>query len=165
MTGKVSEHGKANAVDLRGFTFEDGRYVHLTDIKASKPMREDVRKSACARFTTVLGPGSDGYHDEHIHVDLAERRGGYRICQWDVREPPPPPKPPEKPAEVAATPDAVKTEAAVAPEAADGDEGEIAISMVSLIEGVIPLPKPRPKVRTGRRKSRDSFHFPFNLLR
>jgi hypothetical protein len=35
----------------------------------------------------VLGPGSDGYHEEHVHVDLAERRGGYRICEWDVREP------------------------------------------------------------------------------
>ena len=39
------------------------------------------------RFSTVLGPGSDGYHENHIHVDLAERRGGYRMCQWDVREP------------------------------------------------------------------------------
>lgn len=177
MTGKVSEHGKANAIDLRGFTFEDGRYVHLTDIKASKAMRDDVRKSACARFTTVLGPGSDGYHEEHIHLDLSERSNGYRICQWDVREPPPPPKPPEKPPEVAAAPDATKpdaaksdsakTEVAAAPEAADDDEDEekVVVSMVSPIEGVIPLPKSRPKIRTGRRKPRDSFHFPFNLLR
>jgi hypothetical protein len=43
----------------------------------------------CGRFTTVLGPGSDGYHETHIHVDLAERRGGYRMCQWDVRDPAP----------------------------------------------------------------------------
>lgn len=174
-TGKVSEHGKANAIDLRGFTFEDGRYVHLTDIKASKPMREDVRRSACARFTTVLGPGSDGYHEEHIHLDLSERSNGYRICQWDVREPPPPsppPKPPEKPPEIAAAPDtakpdAAKTEVAAAPAEADDDDDDekVAVSMVSPIEGVIPLPKSRPKIRTGRRKSRDSFHFPFNLLR
>jgi hypothetical protein len=170
MTGKVSEHGKANAVDLRGFTFEDGRYVHLTDIKASKPMREEVRKTACARFATVLGPGSDGYHEEHIHVDLAERSNGYRICQWEVREPPPPPPP--KPSEVAAKPDAAKpdvakTEVAAAPEEVedDDDQEKVVISMVSPIEGVIPLPKSRPKIRTGRRKSRDSFHFPFNLLR
>jgi hypothetical protein len=169
LTGKVSEHGKANAVDLRGFTFEDGRYVHLTDIKASKPMREDVRRSACARFLTVLGPGSDGYHEEHIHVDLAERSNGYRLCQWDVREPPPPPLPPklpEKPPEVAAAvdgskPDAAKTEVAEA----DDDEEKLVVSMVSPIEGVIPLPKSRPKIRAQRRKSRDSFHFPFNLLR
>jgi hypothetical protein len=48
----------------------------------------------CARFSTVLGPGSDGYHENHIHVDLMERRSGYRaMCQWDVRMPevtPPP---------------------------------------------------------------------------
>ena len=46
-----------------------------------------LRASACARFATVLGPGSDGYHEEHIHVDLAERHGGYKMCEWDVREP------------------------------------------------------------------------------
>jgi hypothetical protein len=46
-----------------------------------------LRKSVCARFTTVLGPGSDGYHEDHVHVDLAERRGGYRICEWDIRTP------------------------------------------------------------------------------
>jgi hypothetical protein len=32
----------------------------------------------------VLGPGSDGYHEEHIHLDLAERSHGYRICQWNI---------------------------------------------------------------------------------
>jgi hypothetical protein len=41
----------------------------------------------CARFTTVLGPGSDWYHEDHVHLDLAERRSGYRICQWEVWEP------------------------------------------------------------------------------
>jgi hypothetical protein len=42
----------------------------------------------CARFSTVLGPGSDGYHENHIHVDLMRRRNGYRaMCQWDVRVP------------------------------------------------------------------------------
>jgi hypothetical protein len=43
-----------------------------------------MRTLACARFTTVLGPGSDGYHEEHIHLDLAERSHGYRICQWNI---------------------------------------------------------------------------------
>jgi hypothetical protein len=41
----------------------------------------------CERFSTVLGPGSDGYHEEHIHVDLAERRNRYRFCHWDIRDP------------------------------------------------------------------------------
>jgi hypothetical protein len=37
----------------------------------------------------VLGPGSDGYHEEHIHLDIAERSHGYRICQWNVLDPGP----------------------------------------------------------------------------
>jgi hypothetical protein len=52
-------------------------------------MRDSIRESACGRFTTVLGPGSDGHHEAHIHLDIAERHNGYRICQWEVREPPP----------------------------------------------------------------------------
>jgi hypothetical protein len=87
---KMSEHGKGNAVDVRSFTLTDGHVMELTDIMAPKDLRDALRVSACARFTTVLGPGSDGYHEAHIHLDLAERSRGFRICQWDVREPPPP---------------------------------------------------------------------------
>jgi hypothetical protein len=86
---KVSEHGKGNAVDVRGFILADRRKVVLTDAAEPKDMREAMRDSACHRFTTVLGPGSDGYHEEHIHLDVLERRTGYRICQWAVREPRP----------------------------------------------------------------------------
>jgi hypothetical protein len=172
--GKVSEHGKANAIDLKGFTLQDGRYVHLTDMKADKPLREGARKSACTRFMTVLGPGSDGYHEEHIHIDLAERKGDYRLCQWDVREPPPPPPPkvPEKPADkpeeiAAAKPESSRPQVAAVPPAPDDDDDDekVAMTMVSPIRGVIPLPKPRPSTRTVRRKPRDLFHLPFNLLR
>lgn len=96
---KMSEHGKGNALDVRAFTLVDGRVIGLTDMTAPKELRMALRESACARFTTVLGPGADSHHEEHIHLDLAERRNGYRICEWDVREPPPPP-----PAEVASVP-------------------------------------------------------------
>ncbi|MGC1695530.1 MAG: extensin family protein, partial [Pseudolabrys sp.] len=86
---KLSEHGKGNAIDIRAFTLADGRSIGLTDMTVAKDLRDGLRASACERFTTVLGPGSDGHHEGHIHLDLAERRRGYRICQWDVREPPP----------------------------------------------------------------------------
>lgn len=86
---KLSEHGKANAIDLRGFRLADGRMLSLTDRAAPPAVRERVRQTVCERFSTVLGPGSDGYHEEHIHLDLAERRGGYKMCQWDVLEPMP----------------------------------------------------------------------------
>src|SRR5580704_12614820 len=84
---KLSEHGKANALDIHSLRLANGKVLELTDPQVSKDFREGLRKSACAQFTTVLGPGSDGAHEDHIHVDLLERRSGYRICEWDIREP------------------------------------------------------------------------------
>ena len=84
---KLSEHGKANAIDVRSVKIANGIVVGLTDPQVDKDLRLGLRKSTCARFTTVLGPGSDGYHEDHVHVDLAERTSGHRMCQWDVREP------------------------------------------------------------------------------
>jgi hypothetical protein len=84
---KLSEHGRANALDIHSLRLANGKVVELTDPRVSSALREGLRTSACARFTTVLGPGADGAHEDHIHVDLLERRGGYRICEWDIREP------------------------------------------------------------------------------
>ena len=84
---KLSEHGRANALDIRALGLASGVAVEPTDPKVSRPFREAMRRSACARFTTVLGPGSDGFHENHVHVDLAERRRDYRMCRWDLREP------------------------------------------------------------------------------
>lgn len=81
---RLSEHGRANALDVRGVKFASGQFVSFTDRATARDVREKMLRSVCARFTTVLGPGSDGYHEDHVHLDLAERRGGYRICQWDV---------------------------------------------------------------------------------
>jgi hypothetical protein len=93
---KLSEHGKANALDIRSVKLANGTLLGLTDPQVAKDFRLGLRKSTCARFTTVLGPGSDGYHEDHVHVDLAERAGGHRLCHWEVREPgeePPAPVP------------------------------------------------------------------------
>ena len=70
---KLSEHGKGNAVDLRSFTLADGRVLGLTDVNVAKDFRDEIRDSACHRFTTVLGPGSDSHHEGHIHLALIER--------------------------------------------------------------------------------------------
>jgi len=95
---KLSEHGKANALDIRSLKLASGAVAALTDVNVAKEFREGLKKLACARFSTVLGPGSDGYHEDHVHVDLAERHSGYRICHWDVHEPG------EEPAAVAQVP-------------------------------------------------------------
>jgi hypothetical protein len=81
---QLSEHGRANALDVRSFKFADGRVISLTDRSVARETREAVLHSVCSRFSTVLGPGSDGYHEDHIHLDLMERRNDYRICQWNV---------------------------------------------------------------------------------
>jgi hypothetical protein len=84
---KLSEHGRANALDVGSVKLRNGGEFTLTDALVSKPFRDTMRTSACARFMTVLGPGSDGYHNSHIHLDLAERSHNYRICQWNVLDP------------------------------------------------------------------------------
>ena len=83
---KMSEHGRGNALDIRGIMLAKQKF-ELTDVNVSRKFRDKIRASACARFMTVLGPGSDGYHEGHVHVDLAERRNNHRMCQWDVRDP------------------------------------------------------------------------------
>jgi len=85
---KISEHGKGSALDVRGFVLAGGKFVSPVDYKVAHEMRDSLKQSACKMFSTVLGPGSDGYHEQHIHLDIAARRGGYRICQWAVRDKP-----------------------------------------------------------------------------
>jgi hypothetical protein len=145
---KLSEHGRANALDVRALKFANGQSLSLTDRTVAREQREAVLHSVCARFTTVLGPGSDWYHEDHIHLDLAERRGGYRICQWNVYDPMPavapllPSERPEDapPREVAAKPDAGKSGAAKHDAAEPEPEAE-------------PVPEPKPRPTKKRRKT------------
>ena len=82
---RMSEHGVGNAFDLRGLTLANGRVLSIDKSAEARPFMEEMRRSACARFKTILGPGSDGYHEDHVHVDLRERRGGNPFCQWVLR--------------------------------------------------------------------------------
>jgi hypothetical protein len=99
---QISEHGRANALDVRGWKLANGQAIGLTDRDVPRGLRENVLHSVCARFMTVLGPGSDGYHEDHIHLDLMERHNNYKICQWNVWDPMPqiaPLMPAERPAD------------------------------------------------------------------
>ena len=131
----LSEHGRADALDVRAFKLADGQSLALTDVNVAKDWREGIRTSACARFSTVLGPGSDGYHEEHIHLDLAERHNNYKICEWDVREPPPPVQAQAKPQDT--------TTPAGDSALPGGDTALIPIDEV-------PLPRPRPVAQIER---------------
>jgi hypothetical protein len=85
---KISEHGKGNALDIRAFVLAGNKTVSPVDYTVPHELREHLKESACKSFTTILGPGSDGYHEQHIHFDIAERHNGYRICHWEVRDRP-----------------------------------------------------------------------------
>lgn len=70
---KMSEHGSGNAIDISGVVLTTG-----TVLTVSSNFRGALRaayKAACGVFHTTLGPGSDGYHENHIHLDVAANRG------------------------------------------------------------------------------------------
>src|SRR5260221_333352 len=83
---QLSEHGKGNALDITAVRLRNGGVFTLADQLVTKPFRDRIRAAACGRFMTVLGPGSDAYHNDHVHLDMAERARKTRVCQWDIRE-------------------------------------------------------------------------------
>ncbi len=79
--GKVSEHGRGRAVDVAAITLENGQSISvLEDWGRGKGGRilKAIRTAACGPFATVLGPGSDRFHRDHLHLDTA--RGKRRYC-------------------------------------------------------------------------------------
>jgi Extensin-like protein C-terminus len=81
----ISEHAFGNALDIAAFVLADGRRVTVKDGWRGMPEEQgflrDVQSGACAHFTTVLAPGSNVYHYDHIHVDLMRRTSRRLICQ------------------------------------------------------------------------------------
>ena len=81
---QLSEHAYANAVDVHGFAFAGRGEVAVKLHRRGSPeavFLAAVRRRACDYFTTVLGPGTDAAHADHLHLDMRARSGGYRICQ------------------------------------------------------------------------------------
>lgn len=84
-TGKMSEHSIGNAIDVVDFEFEGRKPIGISpragDGNIEEAFQRALRGGGCLHFTTVLGPGANASHDDHLHLDIAERRGGYRLCQ------------------------------------------------------------------------------------
>jgi hypothetical protein len=87
---QISEHAFGNALDIGGFRLADGREISLVrdwwhGDEQAHAFLADVHGGACSRFTTVLAPGSNAFHYNHIHVDLAMHgntsTGPRRICK------------------------------------------------------------------------------------
>src|SRR5258707_2676081 len=81
----ISEHAFGNALDIAAFTLADGRRITVKDGWKGMPEEQgflhDIQAAACQQFTTVLAPGSNAYHYDHIHVDLMRRASGRLICE------------------------------------------------------------------------------------
>lgn len=81
----ISEHAFGNALDIAAFTLADGRRVTVKGGWRGMPEEQgflrDVQGAACQQFNTVLAPGSNVHHEDHIHVDLMRRASRRTICQ------------------------------------------------------------------------------------
>ncbi|WP_152046030.1 extensin-like domain-containing protein [Aureimonas psammosilenae] len=82
-TRTVSEHASGNAIDVAGFQLADGSNFDVRKKGAfafgEKNFQAKVRQSACRYFGTVLGPGYNRDHADHLHLDLKQRRRG--VCK------------------------------------------------------------------------------------
>lgn len=81
----MSAHGRGLAIDIAWFDFEGGRRESVSvpgDATIARYV-QTLRRAACGWFTTVLGPGSDAAHADHLHLDLERRgrNGDSRLCQ------------------------------------------------------------------------------------
>ena len=75
--GKLSEHGRSNAVDIAAFVLEDGRRITVLegwngDDERVRRFLRTVHEAGCRRFEIGLGPDSDGYHSNHFHFDMGQ---------------------------------------------------------------------------------------------
>ncbi len=143
---KMSEHGQGIAMDVGGFVLEDKRVL---DVKANGlpfSLQAAMKASACMNFSTVLGPGSDGYHEDHIHVDMAIRRLDIKLCRWGLKPQGAPMASPAAPVSLGAavrnadTRDVQAPPAAAAPQA----EEEEATAAEEASEEAVPAPPARP---------------------
>jgi hypothetical protein len=81
----ISEHAFGNALDIAEFDLADGHRISVQYGWHGTPEEQgflhDVQSAACQEFTTVLAPGANVYHYNHIHVDLMLHAGRRFICE------------------------------------------------------------------------------------
>ncbi len=77
-SGRLSEHGSANAIDVAAFVLANGRRISVLNSwtgEGEQGEREarflkSVRAAACRRFNTVLSPDYNADHRDHFHFDM-----------------------------------------------------------------------------------------------
>jgi Extensin-like protein C-terminus len=82
---RISEHAFGNALDIAEFTLADGHKISVQYGWRGPPEEQgflhDVQLAACESFSTVLAPGANIYHYNHIHVDLMRHTSSRHICE------------------------------------------------------------------------------------
>ncbi|MGL5446076.1 MAG: extensin family protein [Rhabdaerophilum sp.] len=90
---RLSEHAFGNALDIMAFVLTDGSVVTVKGgwrgTEAERGFLRETLHSACDKFRTVLGPGSDAFHHDHFHIDLArhDTKGTRRYCRPKLEAP------------------------------------------------------------------------------
>lgn len=86
--GNLSFHAFGDALDVVGFTLEDGRTISVETawpgtIEQGSRIIRFAHDAACTHFTTVLGPEANELHRDHLHIDLGchGQRCTARLCE------------------------------------------------------------------------------------
>jgi hypothetical protein len=86
--GDLSFHAFGDALDVIGFTLEDGRTIDVLSAWPGTPEQGSriirfAHDAACTHFTTVLGPEANELHRDHLHLDLGchGQRCTARLCE------------------------------------------------------------------------------------
>jgi hypothetical protein len=160
---KISEHAFGNAIDIAGFRLGDGRRITVVrdwtrgDDQAKAFLR-DVHAGACNTFTTVLGPGANVFHYNHIHVDLAMHgntsTGPRRICKPVPQESAPGPR-----RDLLPDPPAIEEEQDSADGRVPGGAEELRAGPGGLVATAPPAYAETPRARSSRGSIRDDGAF------
>jgi hypothetical protein len=79
--GRVSEHARAQAIDVAAIRLTDGRRIDLlSDWRDEGPegaFLRRIRDDGCRLFRAALSPDYNAAHANHLHFDV----GAYRLCR------------------------------------------------------------------------------------
>lgn len=78
-SGRLSEHAKGRAIDIRTIALKNGRQITVLEGWRREEEGRILRRAhaaACGPFGTVLGPNANRFHRDHFHFDTARYRSG-----------------------------------------------------------------------------------------
>ncbi len=80
--GRLSEHGKGQAIDLGGFELADGTVVSVkkdwSGAGRKSEFLQELARASCEHFNVVLTPNHNALHADHLHLDI----GPHRLCGY-----------------------------------------------------------------------------------